>query len=266
MLNKTLYLREMKRSLRLLVIFAAIMTMYVTIIIGMYDPAMMAMLDGFVKMMPQMMAAVGMKAGTTNLLGFMISYLYGFILLIFPMVYSVLRANGLIAKYADSGAMVTLVAAPVKRRSVALTQLSALLSGVALLLVYATALEYAAASLSFPGQLRLSELLRLNAGLLCLHLFIAGVCFFFSCLCSDTKYSLAFGAGIPVMMYILRMLANMGEKASVFEKLTFFTLFDAGGLAAGESGAILGAGLLLIGALALDAGALLVFSRKDLHI
>lgn len=266
MLNKTLYLREMKRSLRLLVIFAAIMTMYVTIIIGMYDPAMMAMLDGFVKMMPQMMAAVGMKAGTTNLLGFMISYLYGFILLIFPMVYSVLRANGLIAKYADSGAMVTLVAAPVKRRSIALTQLSVLLSGMMLLLAYVTALEYAAASLSFPGQLRLSELLRLNAGLLCLHLFIAGVCFFFSCLCSDTKYSLAFGAGIPVMMYILRMLANMGEKASVFEKLTFFTLLDAGGLAAGESGAILGAGLLLIGALALDAGALLVFSRKDLHI
>lgn len=266
MLNKTLYLREMKRSVRLLVIFAAVITLYVSTIISMYDPALMGMLDGFVRVLPQLMAAVGMTAGATTLLGFMVSYLYGFILLIFPMLYAILRANALVAKYVDSGAMITLVAAPVKRRSIALTQLSVLLSGMMLLLAYVTALEYAAASLSFPGQLRLSELLRLNAGLLCLHLFIAGVCFFFSCLCSDTKYSLAFGAGIPVMMYILRMLANMGEKASVFEKLTFFTLFDAGGLAAGESGAILGAGLLLIGALALDAGALLVFSRKDLHI
>lgn len=266
MLNKTLYLREMKRSLRLLVIFAAIMTMYVTIIIGMYDPAMMAMLDGFVKMMPQMMAAVGMKAGTTNLLGFMISYLYGFILLIFPMVYSVLRANGLIAKYADSGAMVTLVAAPVKRRSIALTQLSVLLSGMMLLLAYVTGIEIAAASLGFPGSVRPVQLLRVNAGLACLHLFIAGVCFFFSCLFSDTRYSLGFGAGIPVMMYILQMLANMEREPSVFEKMTFFTLFDAGGLAAGESGALLGAGILLAGALALHAGAVLVFCRKDLHI
>ena len=100
MINKTLYVREMKKSIKMLLIFAAVITMYVTIIIGMYDPEMMEMLKGFEEMMPELMASVGMTTGATSLLGFMVSYLYGFIFLIFPMVYCILRGNGLVSKYA----------------------------------------------------------------------------------------------------------------------------------------------------------------------
>ena len=132
MINLALYKREMKGSIKLLVIFAAVMALYISVIISMYDPELMKTLDGFVEVMPELMAAVGMSAGATSLLGFMISYLYGFILLIFPMVFCILRANGLIAKYVDKGSMVSLVAAPVKRRTIACTQMSVLLSGVLL--------------------------------------------------------------------------------------------------------------------------------------
>ena len=86
MINSTLYLREMKKSVKMLIIFGAVITMYVTIIIGMYDPEMMKMLDGFAEMMPELMAAVGMDTSANTLLGFMVSYLYGFIFLIFPSV------------------------------------------------------------------------------------------------------------------------------------------------------------------------------------
>ena len=48
MLNMALYKREMKGSIKLLVIFGAVITMYVSIIIGMYDPELMKTLDGFV--------------------------------------------------------------------------------------------------------------------------------------------------------------------------------------------------------------------------
>ena len=105
MLNMTLYRREMKGSLKLLLIFAAIITMYVTIIISMYDPKMMETLDSFYEIMPELMAAVGMSTGAASLAGFLISYLYGFILLVFPMAFCILRGNGLIAKYTDTGSM-----------------------------------------------------------------------------------------------------------------------------------------------------------------
>lgn len=266
MINLTLYKREMKNSVRLIVIFAAIMTMYVSIIISMYDPELMKTLDGFVEVMPDLMAAVGMSAGAANLLEFMISYLYGFILLIFPMLFSILRGNGLIAKYVDRGSMVTLTAAPVKRRTIALTQMSVLLTGIIVLICYVTVLEIAVAQGSFPGELALRDLIKVNAGLLCLHFFIAGICFFFSCLCSDTKYSIGFGAGIPALMYVLHMLANAGEKAENIKYLSLFTLFDPDGIACGETSALICGIVLLFGAAVLFALGIFAFNRKDLHI
>ena len=122
MFNMALFKREMKGSIKLLIIFGAIITMYVSIIINMYDPQMMKTLDSFAEVMPELMASVGMKTNATSLLGFMVSYLYGFILLIFPMLFCILRGNALIAKYVDKGSMVSLVAAPIKRRTVALRQ------------------------------------------------------------------------------------------------------------------------------------------------
>lgn len=266
MINQALYKREMKGSMKLLVIFAAIMTMYVSVIISMYDPKMMKTLDGFVEVMPEIMAAVGMSAGATTLLGFMISYLYGFILLIFPMIFCILRGNGLVAKYVDRGSMVSLVVAPVKRRTIAITQMAVLLSGVFLLISYVTALEIIIAQSSFPGELVLSELLKINVGLLCLHLFIGGICFLASCVFSEPKYSIGFGAGIPGVMYVLQMLANVGDKAENAKYFSLFTLFNPEGIAAGENNAVIGAVVLFGGAIVLFTAGIMVFGKKDLHI
>lgn len=266
MMNWTLYKREMKGSVKLLVIFAAIMTLYVSIIITMYEPEMMETLDSFYQVMPEIMSAVGMRAGATSLIGFMISYLYGFILLVFPMVFCILRGNSLIAKYVDRGSMTVLVAAPVKRTTIAFTQMSVLLSGVLLLLVYDTALELIIAQSAFPGELVMSELLCLNGGLLCLHLLIGSICFLASCVFSDTKYSIGFGAGIPALMYVLQMLANAGDNGKIAQYFTVFTLFDPEGIVAGETSAVVGVVVLLAGAVMLYTAGIVVFSKKDLHI
>lgn len=266
MINLTLYKREMKNSIKILVIFAAVISMYIAIIIGMYDPEMMASLDQFYDMMPELMSAVGMTTGATSLLGFMSSYLYGFILLVFPMIFAIIRGNSLVAKYVEKGSMVALLASPVKRSTVALTQLSVLLSGIVLLIAYATGLEFAVAHAKFPGELAISELFKLNSALLCLHLFIGSICYLATCFFSDTKYSIAVGAGIPALMYVLQMLANSGEKAEFINKMTFFTLFDPNGIVAGDSSATLGAIVLVVGAVLLYTLGVLVFCRKDLHI
>ena len=224
MINMALYKREMKGSVKLLLIMGAIITMYVSIIISMYDPEMMKMLDSFAEAMPELMAAVGMRANAANLLGFMASYLYGFILLLFPMLFCILRGNSLVARYVEKGSMVSLVAAPIKRRAIVLTQMTVLISGI--LLLIRTVLELICAGSGFPGELDTIELLVLNGGLLCLQLFIGGICFVSSCIFSDTKYSVSFGAGIPIFMYVLQMLANVGGNAEKAKYFTFFTLLD----------------------------------------
>ncbi|MCI8416289.1 MAG: ABC transporter permease subunit [Lachnospiraceae bacterium] len=266
MMNMALYKREMRGSAKLLMIFGAIITMYVSIIIYMYDPQMMKMLDSFSEAMPELMASVGMKTNAGDLLGFMVSYLYGFILLIFPMLFCILRGNALIAKYVEKGSMALLVAAPVKRRAIAFTQMKVLVSGIFLLIFYSTMVEFLCAESGFPGELDKTAFFVLNGGLLCLHLFIGGICFLSSCIFSDTKYSVALGAGIPAFLYVLQMLANVGGNAEKAKYFTFFTLFHPEGIIAGENSAILGILILFAGAVVLYTLGIIIFERKDLHI
>ena len=141
-----------------------------------------------------------------------------------------------------------------------------LISGIVLLLLYTTGLELAVANVKFPGELVTAELLKLNVALLFLHLFIAGICFLASCLFSETKYSIAFGAGIPALMYVMQMLANVGEKAEVAKYFTCFTLYDASGIVAGEAGAFSNSIILLVGAIVLYALGIEIFCRKDLCV
>jgi ABC-2 type transport system permease protein len=266
MINRALYLRELRGSVKTLIIFGSITILYIAIIVDMYDPKLAASLDDFVKAMPDLMAAFGMKQGATSLISFLDSYLYGFVLLLFPMVFSILRANGLIAKYVDRGSMVSLLAAPVKRRTVALTQMSVLITDIIILLGLSTVAEIIFSAIFFPGKLDTSELLILNAGLLALQLLIAAICFFCSCLFSDARYSLGFGAGIPSLMYVLQMLADASSGAKDIKYFTFLTLFDADGLIHAKNSAITGSIILFVCAIAFFAGSIKIFTKKDLSI
>lgn len=266
MLNRTLYIRELKNSLKLGLIFAAVLTMYVVIMINLYDPNMRSALDKFAKTMPQLMAALGIRPGSTGLLGFLMTYLYGFILLIFPMLFTVIRANGLIARYVERGSIVTLLAAPVKRSTVALTQLTVLISGLTLLLLYTTCLELILAKSVFPQETLGSGLLRLNLGLWAMQMLIAGISFSASCLFNDSRLSLGVGAGLPALMLLLQMLADTSPKVEKLRLLTFFSLYDPQALAAGESAAWLSIGILLLLAVLFMGLAVVVFDRKDLQI
>ena len=266
MLNTTLFRRGMRGSVKMLVIFAAVLAMYFIIIVSMFDPTLGSALNELAKAMPELMAMVGMTASDATMISFMSAYLYGFVMLVFPMVFSILCANRLVSGNVERGSMAYLLAAPVKRHSVAFTQMLVLVCGIAALTVYATVVGITACEISFPGELAIGSFLLLNVGVLCLHLFIGGICFLFSCLFSDTKYSIGFGAGIPALAFVIQMMVNAGEKLRNAKYATFFTLFNPDGIAAGEAGAIGGVVVLFTGAVALFSTAIAVFCKRDLHL
>jgi ABC-2 type transport system permease protein len=266
MMNWTLYKRGIQGIWKMLVIFCAVLTMYFTIIVSMFDPALGSVLDEFAKAMPDLMAVVGMTPASGELVSFMAAYLYGFLMLVFPMVFSILSANKLIARHVDRGSMTYLVAAPVRRTTVAFTQMKVMGTGLFALVFYASMLGIITCELSFPGELAVGTFLLLNAGVLCLQLFIGGICFLSSCFFNDSKYAVGVGAGIPALGFIIQMMANAGKELENAKYATFFTLFDSDGIIAGEAGAYAGMAVLFIGAVALFAAAIAVFSKKDLHI
>lgn len=266
MINLVLYKYELKKSWKVFLIFGSIMTMYICMVIGMFDPDMAALFKQLEQTMPEIMAAVGMTGGTDTLIGFMESYLYGMIMLLFPMIYIIIRSNALVAKYVDSGSMATLLTSPIKRTKIILTQLATLYTTVLILVVYSTILEIIMAKAMFPGMLVIRELLTLNFGLLIFQLFIASFCFAASCIFNETKYSLAIGAGIPSIMYIFQMLGNMGGKLENMKYATFFTLFQPNGLIHGQTNSLVYIAILFVGTIALSLIGLFTFKNKDIHL
>ena len=172
-------------------------------------------------------------------IGFLSSYFYGFLIIMFPMIFDIILANRLIAKQVDRGSMSNILATPNTRNKISLTYMTSMLIGVTVLISFNTVVGIIAAEANFSGQLDISKFIVLNIGALLLHYAISGICFFASCFFNDTKNSLAVGAGVPIAFFLIQMLANMGGKLENMKYLTMYTLFNPDGIIAGETNAII---------------------------
>ena len=265
MINLTLLKREIKSNYKLLLIFVAILTMYVLSIISMFDPEKTNAFDELIKTMPEIMKAFGMVSAGNTFIQFISSYLYGFITLIFPMIFVIILANKLVAGYVDRGSMAYILATPNKRVKLVLTQALFLWISVAVLIIYVTVLIIASSELMHPGKLDIGKLITMNIVLYMLHIAISGICFFASCISNDTKRSFTIGAGLPIVFYLIQMLANMGGKMENLKYFTLFTLFNADDIIAGKSVAFPILILTSFGIMLYGIG-IFIFSKRDLPV
>jgi len=266
-MSKTLFVKNIKSHWKLLVAFLALLTMYMAIIISMYDPAdadLMRRLAGL-NFSQNLLAAFGFETIDPSLTGFIATYLYGFLMPGLPMLYTVIMGNKLVASLVDKGSMAGILMGPVTRRRVATTQMVYLVLTLMVMVAYVTVLGLVISVQRFPGLLNVPAFLRMNVGLLALHLALAGISFFFSCLFNQTGASLALGAGIPTVFLLLRMLLNSSPRLKTFRYATIFSLYNAAEIALGKPW-LLPTGALLVIAVALFVGGVLVFNRKDLPL
>lgn len=266
MLNKTLFQMEFKSNYKLLLLFMGILTLYITIISTMYDPELGSALKEFEKLMPEMMSIVGMSGDTSTLVNFMSVYLYGLILIAFPLIFYVLSSLKLIAKKVDNGSMAYLLTCGNTRTTVWFTQLCVLLFQVALLLIYCVCIELLSAQIMFPNELDLSSFLRLNSGLFALHFSLSSFVFLCSCAFNEYRNAALLGAGIPILCLLIQMLSNMGGKLENLKYCTIMTLFDTEGLIEGTSNAWYLLFILLIISILCIVISKVIFKRKNMSL
>jgi len=212
------------------------------------------------------MLSLGFDFQVTSLIGFMSSYLYGFIMPVFIMIYSIIVANRLIAKHVDRGSMAYLLSTPNTRIKIAFTQAIYLILGITLMITYATVLGIICCETMFPGKLDIPAFLSLNFGVLLLHFALSGISFFASCLFNDTKNSLAIGAGVPIAFYIIQMIAKAGDKFENLKYASIFTLFQPMDIienAKGTGICFLSLGIITI---SLYAAGIFIFHKRDLPL
>jgi len=267
MISIPLFKKELKSIWKIFIIFLAVLTMYTTIIMSMFDPDLGNLLADFEKAMPGIMAAVGMKgAGATSLVGYTASYLFGFIMIIFPMIFSIILSNKLVAKYVDNGSMAYLLATPNTRGKIVVTQAVFSIFCMALLITFVTIIGIAFSESSFSGDLDIEKYVLLNVGAFALQVAIGGFGFLVSCLSNETRISYSISIGVPIAAYIIQMIANQGDKFENLKYATFFTLFSPDKIVAGDESALWMVGSLLVAGLLMYIVGCVSFKKRNLPI
>ncbi len=267
MISFPLFKAGFKLNWLLFLIFLAVLVMYMTIMISMYDPENVEAMNVYLETLPEVMVdAMGFSTAATELTSFIGLYYYGFIALLFPMIFCIILANRLVATLVDRGSMAYLLSTPNTRVIIVTTQALFIVSCIIIMLLINTTIGISFSESMFPGDLNINIFIKLNLITILLTLAVSSICFFFSCLFNETRYSLAFGAGIPLLFFVVNMLRSVGEKADWLKYLTIYSLFDAGAIISGEQSIILTSlGFAAITLLLYSSG-IIIFSRKNLYV
>lgn len=262
----SLFLKELRSCIVPWAIVLAVLGMYAGTIFTMYDPEMGESLELMRQSMPELFAAFGMGDQGSTLLEFLVNYLYGFLFVAFPLVLILLLANRLVVRYLDTGGMACLLAQPIGRARLMVSQFLVLLSCLAAMLVLVTLMEACLAEALFPGELSLVELCRANVSLAGLWLMFSGVCWASVCLVPRPSWSLWGGAAVCIAAILVQMLSGAGDGLSWLGNFTPLALFDPLGMAYGEPFAAVGCAVLALSGIALACVGIAGFSRRDLAV
>lgn len=267
MISPPLLKTGLKLNWFLFIIFLVILVMYMAIMVSMYDPDDTEALHSYLSTLPEaLVEAMGFGLMATELTEFIALYYYGFIALLFPMIYSIILANRLVAALVEKNIMAYLLSTPNSRVKIVTTQAFFIASSIIVMLLINTAVGVLCSENMFAGHLHLGAFLKLNLATILVNLATASISFFFSCLFNDTKNSLIFGAGLPLFFFIVNMLRSVSEKAGWLKYLTIYTFFDAGQIIGKEATLALPALVFILITLFFFGGGIAVFSRKNLYI
>lgn len=267
MINSVLFKKTIRSSYKIVLIILAVLIMYVAIITHMYDPDDMGAIQSLadMKFPPELLNAFGFDLNSVKLTGFIASFLYGMIMLVFPMIMYMVLANRYIASMVDKGSMACLLSTPNSRRKISFTSALTLVLSVLFLITVITAVILCECEYLFSGELDVWLFIKMNTGLFLLHFMLSSICFCASCIFNESKTSLIFGAGIPVLMFVLQMLAQASKDLDKFKYTTLFTLYNASDIAAGKTVLPQFVAMAIIGLILYTAG-IIVFDKKDIPL
>lgn len=266
MISLPLFKRNLKSCFKIFLIIFAVLCLYTTVIIYMYNPELSEMLSGYQEVLPEMMSAVGMTGIATNLIEWIQIYLYGFIMLLFPVIFIIIIVNKLLMSYIDNGSIASLLATANGRGKIIRTQGISLFMWITILMIAISTVGIVFCELEFPGELDISRYIILNLCTLCMWFAIASITFITACFVSESKNYYMYGAGIPILFFLFSMLGNMGEKLEGFKYLTLYSLLPTNKIVAGEEGFIIPVIILLVIAIVLSIIGCYRFRKRDLSV
>nr|NNM91225.1 ABC transporter permease subunit [Bacilli bacterium] len=268
-MNFALYSSEMKGNARTIASYAVGMLMYMALFIWIYPSfAGSQSLNQLLQQMPQgLLQVVGYTAGVHHIGDFLSGEFYSLLYLIIMGIYAIFAATKLVAHLVDTGALSYVLAMPVSRVKIAITQAGVLLSGVLIIAFVTTAggLLFVAWWVPHAGM---SSWYFVQMNILGTLLFtlISGYCFLFSCWLRDERSALGLSALLTLLFYGLRVIGDLTSKFSFVTRWSVFSLFDPQKLMHGQGNFIGNSLFLAVGTLLLYSVAIVIFRRRQFSL
>lgn len=210
---------------------------------------------------------------------------YGVMATLLPAVFILISSNKLFASQVDRGSMAYVLSTPTRRSKVAMTQM--VFSVLTIVLMFAiTTIAHIAVNTNSPlslelagsgagitgltGDLTTEMIVKVNLSAMVVCLAMSGVCYMFSAIFNQSKYSLGFSGtfvGVSVLANMMAMFGSLGVEAlENFKYVSICTLYDYQSiLTGGDDWIVKGAVALAIAVVTYLVGSVW-FCRKDLPL
>lgn len=206
---------------------------------------------------------VSLKLTDPSVSGTVATVFFGFWALLLPTVYTLRRAEELVAEGMESGRLIVYIATPLGREKVIRTEAFSLVFGQFAMLAVSMGAGVLFAELLRPGELEIMEFLFLGLGAFAIQFVLGAFGFLISCSGMGKKLRALFLRGLTGLSFVLYLLGNLGGILELPGNLAVFSVLRPERFGAGN-GALAAAFLLLLG-LVFYGFAFLIFRKKDLQ-
>lgn len=268
-MNLALYTAMVKAQARSWASYGLGMVLYLWLFIGIYPSfARSQALNHLLKSMPPgLMRVLGYTVGVTHLSNFLGGEFYSLLYLVIMAIYVIFGATKLVAHLVDNGSMAYLLATPVSRTQIAITQGLVLLSGVWLIALCSTVggllgahwfVQHAGIETRFFVQMNLVGALMFSV--------VAGYAFALSCMARDERSSLTLSALLTILFYAVHTIGELTASWAWLNHLSLFTAFNPQNLMQGHGHFVVDVAGLAAAAVLLFGIAVLGFARRQLAL
>jgi ABC-2 type transport system permease protein len=222
-----IYLREMKASIKSLLIWTASISFVIVIWMAEFsafanDDSLMEMFDTF----PEgMMRAFGFEAfNITTLTGFM-GLIFTYVMLVL-CIHAILKGNSVIAKEERDKTVEFALVLPVKRERIITAKLAAAVTNSILLLAYLYGFVLAISQRYLPEEGFMKFFGLLILGTFILQMVFVSVGVMLGCVLKRYKKSGYIGASLIIGLYILSIMIDFSDKIEFLKYVTPFKYFS----------------------------------------
>lgn len=268
-MNGVLYIHVLKANAKTIASYVFGMLFYLWLFIWVFPSfAGSQALNTLLRQMPQgLMKVLGYSVGVTHIGDFLGGEFYSLLYLIIMGIYVIFVATKLIAHMVDNGSMAYLLATPVSRTKVAITQAAVLVSGVLIIGLVSTVGALLGVHW-FVQHSGMNEMCFVQMNIVGALLFcvVSGYCFLFSCLVRDERSALGLSALLTILFYGLHTIGDLSTKLNWMNYLSLFTVFDPQNLIHGHGHFVADSVSLAIATVVLFGVAIIGFRRRQLPL